>query len=402
MSAPSPRVSRSKQLFRNLCGTWNNPDQKDEKALRAFASKHCDYFICANETGDGGTPHLQFAGKLKKRYRWKALRELLPHGVHFEACKGSMAQNADYCKKGAQPKAEWDAMKTSGPNYGVDADFWEHGDPPKPGARSDIKALGASLLDGLTMVEMVDMHPAQCIKFFRGLESCEALLRRRERAEALRQQMLSVSLRPWQQAVVDQLLTLEEEADTRQIIWVYDQHGGAGKTFLTKYLCGLHDGQQVPCGRQMDMALLLDITRGLVIIDIPYAKKRADFPYGFMEKCRDGAVFSSKYNSGMKERTPNPPWFVIVFSNRLPDDTQMAYDRFHVMTLDENKELVEDDLAPVPLVRQEAVGNLIGLSRLREPPSVLELDLDLDWDNAFQPPAPEPSQASLGDDEKSN
>lgn len=73
---------------------------------------------------------------LKEKKRFTAIRRLDVQlgGVpsHYEVQKKSHPYQAmQYCKKGDQPKAEWNELGDKGPNFGLNANFTEHGTPPK-------------------------------------------------------------------------------------------------------------------------------------------------------------------------------------------------------------------------------------------------------------------------------
>jgi len=113
---------------RHWCGTVNNP--RPEHYACFVGQQHLfTYYIYANEVGQQGTPHLQFYFCLATKKKLSPLRKLLP-GFHLEIMRGTVQQNVNYCKKGKQPKAEWDALGTKGPTYGFEAEFQEYGIQP--------------------------------------------------------------------------------------------------------------------------------------------------------------------------------------------------------------------------------------------------------------------------------
>lgn len=351
MAAPTPR--RKQTFLRNACVTVNNYDDADIKKVKNFAVERCSYAVVAKEVGASGTPHLQCYFKLKKRARWNSVRGDMPLGAHLEPARGNPAQNAAYCKKGTQSKEEWDRLKEGGPHYGLLADVWEHGTVPSPGRRSDIHALGQAIIGGASLREVVQEYTACAIKYTGGIRSCMAVVREAENEEKLKSKMEAASLRPWQQEVVTKLQQYIADCEDRKIIWVYDTTAGHGKSFLARYLRARHDCQSVPHGEFKRMAYLLDEDKPAVVIDIPFAVKPSDMPYAFMEKVRDGCVFSSMYTPTLKTRVD--PWQVVVFSNSRPDSNLIAEDRFDVITIDEDGELVP---GPPALQRQNAMGDI--------------------------------------------
>lgn len=70
-------------------------------------------------------------------------------------CHGSCEQNVRYCKKGEQPKAEWEELKELGPNYGKNAVVWEHGEPPMSQKRKGEEGKAAALEKKRRLNELV-------------------------------------------------------------------------------------------------------------------------------------------------------------------------------------------------------------------------------------------------------
>lgn len=139
-SDPIPE-SNNRREGKRWCFVLNNPVQTD-----VFSEDHAidpeiyDYLICANEKGEKGTPHLQgfICFKTKKRLSWITnnvfVSTITKKGrASWFLCDGSVQENIDYCKKGEQTKEEWKRLKTKGPNYGLNADFVEFGEPPSEG-----------------------------------------------------------------------------------------------------------------------------------------------------------------------------------------------------------------------------------------------------------------------------
>lgn len=93
---------------------------------------HWEYLVVGKEVSESGTPHLQCYGILKHRLRMAALSPLLPR-AHLEKKmpKSTPLQASNYCKKGEQTKAEWTELGILGPHFGLNADFFEHGELPE-------------------------------------------------------------------------------------------------------------------------------------------------------------------------------------------------------------------------------------------------------------------------------
>lgn len=107
------------------CYTINNYDEES-----GIDPTLCTYVIEAHEMGENGVPHIQGYCILKERKRRNQVSLELP-GAHLEPAKGTPWQNFIYCAKGEQSKAEFDAEKDAGPNWGRNAIFLEWGERPK-------------------------------------------------------------------------------------------------------------------------------------------------------------------------------------------------------------------------------------------------------------------------------
>jgi len=120
-----PKNSEAK----HWCITVNNPTDVDRAAF-LIHRQHVDYYILANETGVDGTPHIQGYICFKKKRKLSVLKKMFPR-AHFEVKRGTVAEAITYCKKGEQPKEEWELHKSEGPSYGLNADFMEYGEVPE-------------------------------------------------------------------------------------------------------------------------------------------------------------------------------------------------------------------------------------------------------------------------------
>lgn len=97
------------------CFTLNHHTSDDETYLQQV---ECLYLVYGREVAESGTPHLQGFFTFKKMQRLSGVKKLLPR-AHFEVAKGTSVQASDYCKK--------------------DGDFFEKGEPPTQGKRSDLE-----------------------------------------------------------------------------------------------------------------------------------------------------------------------------------------------------------------------------------------------------------------------
>jgi len=144
-----------------------------------------DYMVIAKEVGEGteatpeGTPHLQAYIYKKSKISFAGLKKRNPT-AHIEPALGNAQHNHDYCKKGEQPKKEWEALKTKGPLYGKNADFKEFGTLPEQGKRTDLEEIATAIMKGETTVEKVlETQPTIYHNYGRTLNALEDLKQRK-------------------------------------------------------------------------------------------------------------------------------------------------------------------------------------------------------------------------------
>ncbi len=102
---------------RSYSFTLNNYTDNDVTALKSLAP-FVKYIIFGKEVGVSGTPHLQGMVNYSSPKTFTALKKEFPFDrAHIQATKDQHA-SMEYCKK--------------------DGDYYEHGQPPKQGKRTDI------------------------------------------------------------------------------------------------------------------------------------------------------------------------------------------------------------------------------------------------------------------------
>ncbi|CAB9525454.1 Replication-associated protein [Seminavis robusta] len=97
----------------------------------------------------------------------KSIALLVASGTSFQA--------ATYCKKGQQTKEEWNSLKESGPNHGLNFKGEEFGSIPSPGKRVDLDLLCEAVEEGKSLLEVSKIHPASYVRNYRGLANLQAL-----------------------------------------------------------------------------------------------------------------------------------------------------------------------------------------------------------------------------------
>lgn len=142
-------------------------------------------------------------------------------------------------------------------------------------------------------------------------------------------------LRPWQTQLTE--ITMSEPND-RTIIWIYDPHGGIGKSSLLKYWLIKYPNKYIFCngGKCADLINLIFNQNmdkcDTVVWDLP-RNRGGMVSYDAIECIKNGMVANTKYETGCK--IFNSP-HVIVFANDLPSDVNaLSRDRWRIYTVDE-------------------------------------------------------------------
>lgn len=292
--------------------TLNNPTQDEIEALTSWAESNPLYLIIGHEYGvNNGTPHLQGFLILKRKRRLAQLK-LVPGlaRAHLEVARGSSIQAATYCKK--------------------DGNFHEFGEPPaasEQGKRSDFESFKewCKTCDSTpTETEIADLYPAlygryprACLKFVDLFCPKPTLV-----------QPTSV-LRTWQQDLYSALL---EPANDRKVIFIVDEIGNVGKSWLIRFMLSRHPEltQRLSIGKRDDLAYAVDETKSIFLFDIPRGQMQF-MQYSVLEQLKDGLIFSAKYESRTKVFKHRN--HVVVFSNEDPEMDKLSADRYVVVKL---------------------------------------------------------------------
>lgn len=100
---------------RAWCFTINNYESRD--AYKSAMADLAKYVVLGFETGESGTDHIQGYIYFENARTFSSMKKLLPR-AHLEVAKGTPEQASNYCKK--------------------DGDYWECGELPNQGKRTDI------------------------------------------------------------------------------------------------------------------------------------------------------------------------------------------------------------------------------------------------------------------------
>ncbi len=141
--------------------------------------------------------------------------------------------------------------------------------------------------------------------------------------------------RPLQLEIADKYIEKEDELFGREIHWYFEEEGKWGKTQTALYMID-QMGATLVSGARKDVCFgicKLVEKQGacppIVIVDIP--KDGSKFvSYAGLEKIKDGAFFSEKFESGMCRF--NKP-HIVCFANEPPNYEKMSIDRWKVFNV---------------------------------------------------------------------
>lgn len=299
----------SKQV-RRVCFTANNYNKETYEAMQQACIEKCKYAVIGKEVGESGTRHLQGYVILKKNQRLSAVTKWMNKAFgsnpHTEAAKGSNDQAADYCKK--------------------DGVFWEHGDYPKgKGARTDIKEFLDAVRESKDDEELAINFPAEYAKYHGAASKLRVTVKNNANRKRQREKYNDAPLRNWQKKIIEKL---DAQGD-RTVLWVYDQLGNLGKSWLANWLTVNKSCYLVEGGRRSDIAHAYDFEE-YVVFDYTRSQEE-QVNYSVIESFKNGRLFAPKYESKMKIFAPCK---VVCLSNFDPDRSKLSADRWKVVQFD--------------------------------------------------------------------
>ncbi len=267
------------------------------------------YGIMGEETGSNGTDHLQGYLQLNQAQTISAFQKKLKKAsikCTILIARGSPDQNYDYCSKDGKTH-EWGQMK-------------------KAGKRTDLKEIHDLIESGSTMKEIREQFPGDWYRYRRSFEAHKKEAEAEAILEEIKTEMSSVTLRGWQEEVVERL----ENQTNRQVLWVCDTIGNTGKSYLSKWLFANKGAFEIVSGKTSDIAFAYG-GQNIVIFDLS-RQKQSYMNYSVIEHFKNGTMFSSKYESNSLRFKPPK---VVVFANWEPDYSMLSKDRWDMYIMRE-------------------------------------------------------------------
>lgn len=303
--------------------TINNPAKKDglptppypsEEEIESGVVPPFRFLIYQLEEGENKVPHYQGYILLSTAAGWDSIRS---YGgdwsrAHFARALSTPQKNYNYCTK---PEG-----RLAGP--------WQipHGAPIpvlRPGKRTDWDDFREACTSGASDRELATRFTRIWVTAHAGAEKTAALLRPGVPDYVLQ------SLRPWQ---AELLKLLEEKPNDRDVLWVYDELGGGGKTRFAKHLS------------QSKKVLLIGPAKGdrlcasfkgedIVFIDIPRSYDVLDgrSMFSAIEAIKDGKGNSQAFYGAAPTLHASP--HVVIYANYAPDTSLLSLDRWKIFKI---------------------------------------------------------------------
>ena len=131
----------------------------------------------------------------------------------------------------------------------------------------------------------------------------------------------------------------------RKVLWIWDNEGDTGKTFLADYLQARKGAYVVSGGKYSDLAYSFDL-EDYVVFDFARSQREL-FPYALVEKFLDLRVYSPKYQSHTKSAAKCN---MLICTNFPPDGTQLSRDRWMIREIVEGVLTPREPVAPIVIV----------------------------------------------------
>lgn len=335
---------------RAWCWTLNNYTSEEVEAIGQSTLR---YIIFGYETGKEGTPHLQGYLESDKPLSMAAIKKMPGlYRAHLAIREGTREEARDYCLKGDQTKDEWNALKTEGPNWGLNAKTFERGDwsAGGQGRRNDKKCSSApnyqewydSLYENPNLHDFASNYPEAAFRYPSGVRMVIDSIKQRHLKEKAEEIYKDFKPTKWQAFLLE---NLEKKPNPRKVIWYVDETGNRGKTYIANYLLSKGNATYFTGGRTADIAHQYDGER-IVLFD--FCRSLDDkVNYQAIESLKNGLIQSPKYDSKLKQfEIPH----VVCFSNFHPDISKLSKDRWDIRHLNDKEHEIKEqtDVQEVP------------------------------------------------------
>lgn len=149
------------------------------------------------------------------------------------------------------------------------------------------------------------------------------------------------ALRPWQDDLVKYIL--QSATEDRSIIWIFDEEGNNGKSFMCRWLVKNFGAIAMTGGKKHALACAFQNPKcPLFCFDIPRSVSD-NISYESYENLRNGLFFSGfgTEATGMCDMGQHP--VIVVFANCEPNYSKMSLDRWIVLEIDDERGLYKSE-----------------------------------------------------------
>ncbi len=274
--------------------------------------------------------YIQFYEQVRKNYIKKICQT---NKLYIRLSRGTNEQNLKYISKDGK--------------YKISGEFVEQG------CRTDKQLLKKAIKDGASLYEIMNEHTSLYLRWSRAIKEWITEEKQQMGYIDAKKDFEKFKLRKWQIKMFDVL----KKQNDREILWIYDDKGNAGKSTLGQYISAVYNGFYCSNGKTADILYSYD-KQPYVIYDIKRTLNDKYINYNVMESFKDGHIFSSKYESksiylSKKERPK-----IIIMSNRLPNIIQngistMTNDRWKIYDLENDCYVNQNKLKQIQEINEE-------------------------------------------------
>ncbi|AUM61906.1 Rep [uncultured virus] len=277
------------------------------------------YEMCPDTNRIHVQGYVQF--RIRKRLNW--IKKHLHDTAHFEAAKGDLKSNQDYCSKSDS--------KLYGPI--------QEGLSMKTGERVDIEEIANQILEGHEIDN--DMMNNKCyIQHYKYFNNLKNVRKEKLAKESFIEKMKDFEPTKTQKIVYDLLM----KQTNRQVLWIHDELGNRGKSSLADYILAKeYDNTFITSN--MKHADLMHMYKDQKIILFDYTRAQEEqINYSSIEQFKSGRIFRTKYESS--SIISKDLFRICIFANFGPDKSKLSSDRWQILHINKKDQckIIEEQL----------------------------------------------------------
>lgn len=251
--------------------------------------------------------HYQGYTEFKNAIRHTQVHKVLgTTGGWASPSNGTQEQAIHYCRK---PVVDCKCKHCNkARSEGAVANWIEHGKLTTQGKRSDLDLVAEALRGGASLREIASDHTSTMIKYHKGISVTKELLE-----EEVQPILPEIQLRDWQEDVMS---LIAKGFKKRQIIWIWSNTSGTGKSTFGDYLVAkLGPDNVLPGVWEKHHMLHAYKKQKVILFNLPRGHEMHATNFSVLESMSDGGYqTSTKYDSKPKLVYAT----IIVTANRPP------------------------------------------------------------------------------------